>query len=116
MITFGKGFVGGVGAGILTVALPPIGVLMLGAGVVAGVRLALTDPGKRAYVLDLVAGFLLGLGALLLYGSWNVFAACRETTDFCGNANVVPILTAGIVVVAAGCAAAIASVRWTRNR
>lgn len=114
MVTFVKGYVGGVGAGILTVALPPIGVLMLGAGAVATARVALTDPGKRPHVLVLCGGFLLGLGALLLYGSWNVIAACRETTDFCGNANVVPLLTAGIVVVAAGCVAVVAAFRASR--
>lgn len=116
LLTFVKGLAGGIGGGVLTVALPPVGMLMLVAGAVAAGRSVTTEPSKRAEVLVLSAGFLLGLGALFLYGSWNVIAACQDTTDFCGNANVVPLLVAGIAAFAAGCLATIGSSRATRHR
>lgn len=116
LLTFAKGLVGGIGGGVLTVALPPVGVVMLVAGAVVAGRAIVTEPSKRTEVLVLSAGFLLGLGALLLYGSWNVISACQDTTDFCGNANVVPLLVAGIAAVAAGFLAAIGSIRAARRR
>lgn len=116
LATFAKGLLGGIGGGVLTAVLPAVGVLMLGVGAVVAGRAVMTQPSRRTEVLVLSAGFLLGLGALLLYGSWNVISACQETTDFCGNANVAPLLVAGIAVFAAGCLAAIGSWQATRGR
>ena len=60
------------------------------------------DAAERPRHLSTAAGFLIGSGALFLYGSWNTISACTETSDFCGNANVVPLLAAAIGLLAVG--------------
>jgi hypothetical protein len=100
----------------LTVAVPPVGVLLIVVGAIAAARSALSEPWKRMQLLSLGAGFLLGIGAVFLYGSWNVVSACSETRDFCGNANVVPLLTAAIFALALGGTAASVSLLANRRR
>lgn len=113
--TYLKGVIGGLGGGLLTVVLPPVGVLLLGAGAVAASRAAIRNPSGRLRLLVVVAGFMTGLGILLLYGSWNLVSACRDTTDFCGNANVGPFVVVSMVIMAVGSLATVAAVRAAKR-
>jgi hypothetical protein len=59
-----------------------------------------------------LAGTLIGVGALLVYGVINTVTACFDTDDFCGNANVWPLGALALVTVGTGTvAAAVAVVR-----
>ena len=52
-----------------------------------------------------LAGTLVGAGAILLYGAINTVAACINTDDFCGNANVWPLGALAVVTIGAGATA-----------
>jgi uncharacterized membrane protein len=55
----------------------------------------------------LLAGALVGAGAIFLYGVINTIAACIVTDDFCGNANVWPLAVIALVTIGGGVAAAV---------
>ena len=58
------------------------------------------------------AGTLIGVGAFLSYGTVNTVAACINTDDFCGNANVWPLGALAAVTLGTGAiAAAVAAFR-----
>lgn len=58
------------------------------------------------------AGTLIGAGALLLFGAVNTVAACINSDDFCGNANVWPLGALAVVTIGAGAiATAVAALR-----
>lgn len=61
-----------------------------------------------------VAGILIGAGSLFLFGVFNTWAACRQTDDFCGNANVQPLLVLATAFLALGSAAGAGS--WRADR
>ena len=96
--------------GLLTSLSPVIAVvaiLMVLVAVVIGV-LRRVDSSR---IIQL-AGTLIGVGALLVYGVVNTMTACFETDDFCGNANVWPLGALAVVTVGAGTvAAAVAVIR-----
>ena len=52
-----------------------------------------------------MAGVLVGAGAVLLLGTFNTVAACLDTDDFCGNANVWPLAAFAVFTIGAGVAA-----------
>jgi hypothetical protein len=114
-LAFGKGAIGGVGAGMLVAMVPIVGAIGLVLALLMATRIALRQTERRVEVLVVGSGFMLGLGALLLYGSWNVITACRETSDFCGDANVVPLLVGAIVVLVVGGAGTLWSLRVVRQ-
>ena len=59
-----------------------------------------------------LAGTLIGVGAVLVYGVVNTVTACFDTDDFCGNANVWPLGALAVVTVGVGAvAAAVAIIR-----
>jgi hypothetical protein len=59
-----------------------------------------------------LAGTLVGVGAILVYGVVNTVTACLDTDDFCGNANIWPLGALAVVTVGAGTvAAAVALIR-----
>ncbi len=118
-VGFLTGLLGGVAGGLLTIILPVVGVGLLAVGVVAALINAMASAASRPRQLSTAAGFLIGSGALFLYGSWNTISACAGTDDFCGNANVVPLLAATIALLVVGfllAAGAVASARGTRSR
>lgn len=89
-IPFGRWLPLGIGTGVLLglfTSLSPV-VALIGVGLVAvmtalGVRRR-DNPARSV----LLAGTLLGAGATLLFGAINTVAACMNTDDFCGQANV----------------------------
>jgi hypothetical protein len=91
--------------GLLTSLSPFIAI----AAILALVVWTLINVGRRRETSRtmLLAGTLLGAGAVLLFGALNTVAACVDTSDFCGNANVWPmgafaVVTIGVGTVAAG--------------
>jgi apolipoprotein N-acyltransferase len=111
---FLAGLVIGLVVGLLAVIVPVMGFVLLVAGVVAALVSAWGDRTARTRGLSAAAGFLMGLGALFLWGSWNTISACVQTDDFCGDANVVPLLALAIALLVVGlviAAVAVVSVR-----
>ena len=99
---FLAGLVIGLVVGLLAVIVPVMGFLLLVAGVVAALVSAWGDRATRTRGLSTAAGFLIGLGGLFLWGSWNTISACEQTDDFCGDANIVPLLALAIALLLAG--------------
>jgi hypothetical protein len=96
--------------GLLTSLSPVIAVVAMVAVLVA----AVIDILRRADSSRLIqlAGTLVGVGAILVYGVVNTVTACLDTDDFCGNANIWPLGALAVVTVGAGTvAAAVALIR-----
>ena len=96
--------------GLLTSLSPVIALAAMVAVLVAVVfgLLRRSDPSR---IIQL-AGTLIGVGALLVFGVVNTVTACFDTDDFCGNANVWPLGALALVTVGAGTiAAAVAVIR-----
>jgi hypothetical protein len=99
---FVAGLVGGAAAGFVTALMPVAGLVLLAIGVIAAIVGAITVPATRPKRLATAAGFLISSGGVFLYGSLNVISACQQTEDFCGDANVNPLLITAIVLLALG--------------
>ena len=116
---FLAGLLVGAAGGLLTDLMPVVGLGLLTLGVFTALIRAKTSAPARSRELSTAAGFLIGLGAIFLYGSWNTISACTRTDDFCGNSNVVPLLAAAIALLVVGfvmAAGAVASARGTWPR
>lgn len=99
---FALAVVVGVLIGLLTAFLPVVGLpLAIGTPVVLSVRAFPAGPATRIYLAE-VAGVLIGVGTIFLYGASNTIAACQQTDDFCGNANVLPLLGLALGMLALG--------------
>ena len=97
-------FVLGVATGLLLgilISVSPfaaiVAILAVLVGAVIGVGRR-ADPSRTM----LMAGTLVGAGAFLFYAAINTVAACLNTDDFCGNANVWPMGALAVVTVGAG--------------
>jgi hypothetical protein len=111
---FLAGLVVGLVCGLLAVIVPVMGFVLLVAGVVAALVSAWGNPVARMRGLSTTAGFFIAMGGLFLWGSWNTISACAQTDDFCGDANVVPLLGLAVALLVAGLvigAGAVASLR-----
>jgi hypothetical protein len=96
--------------GLLTSLSPVIAVVAMLAVLVA-VVIGLVRRTDSSRIVQL-AGTLLGVGALLVYGVVNTVTACLDTDDFCGNANVWPLGALAVVTVGVGTvASAVAVIR-----
>jgi len=94
--------------GLLTSLSPVIAVLatlMVLLAVVVGV-LRRADSSR---IISL-AGTLIGVGAVLLFGVITTATACFDADDFCGNANVWPLGALAMVTVGAGTVATVVAV------
>jgi hypothetical protein len=113
---FLAGLLLGLAGGLLTDLMPVVGLGLIVLGVITLLIRAKAVAGARPRELATAGGFLIGSGALFLYYSWNTISACANTDDFCGNANVVPLLAAAIVLLVVGfvmAGGAVASARRT---
>jgi hypothetical protein len=94
------GIATGLLVGLLT-SLSPflaiVAIVVVLVGTVMSVRQR-ADPSRTMQL----AGTLVGAGAILLYGAINTVAACINTDDFCGNANVWPLGALAVVTIGAG--------------
>jgi hypothetical protein len=98
----------------MLLVMPVFGLVLVGAGLIAAVGRVLASRGDKWRPLSTIAGFLVGFGALLLLGSVNTIAACAPTADFCGDANVAPLLIFAIAVLLSG--ASVALIAWRTAR
>jgi hypothetical protein len=60
-------------------------------------------------------GVLVGAGALFLYGVVNTVVACARTSDFCGQANVLPLFAVAVVMLGTGGLVAAAASKHARG-
>lgn len=82
----------GLAAGLLVAVglslMPPLAIaVVVGAMLYGPVAIWRHDASQAAFV----GGLLVGAGLVLAYGSVSTYAACRTTTDFCGNTNLLPL-------------------------
>ena len=99
--------------GVLTSLLPVIAVAVVGVLVVlTWISLARGSAGSARAVST--AGVLIGVGALLLYGAVSTITACSQTDDFCGHANVTPLLLLAIAAEGTGLVASGVAARARR--
>ena len=94
--------------GLLTSLSPVIAVVAI-LVVLVGAVMGILRRADSSRVIHL-AGTLVGVGALLVYGVVNTMTACFDTDDFCGNANVWPLGALAVVTVGAGAVAAVVAV------
>jgi hypothetical protein len=103
------GFLIGLLLGLISVELLPIALALVPLALLAS-ALALRSVPLDRPVSAGIAGFLLGVGAVLLFGALNTFAACAGTEDFCGNANIAPLFALALFTLACGALASILTV------
>jgi hypothetical protein len=106
---FFAGLLTGLVLGLVSVVLLPIALALVPLALLASAR------ALRAVPLDGpssagIAGFLLGVGAVLMFGALNTFGACSGTEDFCGNTNIVPLFAFALITLTCGALASILSV------
>lgn len=63
----------------------------------------------------MLAGTALGSGLALLWGVVRTVQSCSQTADFCGDANVWPLLALSVVAVLTGLAGATVSIARARR-
>jgi hypothetical protein len=103
------GFATGLLLGLVTSLSPVIAIVAILAVLVGTVLNVRRADASRSMQL---AGTLVGAGAVLSYGAINTVAACINTADFCGNANVWPLGVLAVVTIGTGTvAAAVAALR-----
>ena len=93
---------------IATGVVPSIAFVLAPVLIVAFVVIVVSRPVRNAN-LAAFAWLLIGAGGAFLYGVVNTVAACQGTADFCGSANVIPLLAlaAGLIPVGSLLAAAV---------
>jgi len=106
---FFAGLVVGLLSGLVSLVLLPIALALIPLGFLASV-MALREVPLNRPVSAGIAAFLLVVGAVLMFGALNTFAACAGTEDFCGNANIVPLFALASVTLAYGVFASILTV------
>ena len=115
---FGVAIAVGVLLGVL-IDLWPFAAFPLAALTVAALLvLTLVRKPLDEYRLSEVAGVMLGLGGLFLYGVTRGLVLCGQSADFCGNANLVPLasLTVGLLFFGTVAAAVAYARRRTPSR
>ncbi|MBA2717848.1 MAG: hypothetical protein H0U52_01205 [Chloroflexi bacterium] len=101
------GIAAGALLGLLTSIAPVISIIAIGALVIATwIGLAV----RRRRMASL-AGMVLGSGLFLLWGAYTTIQACSLTSNFCGDANVVPLIAFSVAGVSTGVFASIVSLR-----
>jgi hypothetical protein len=91
----------GLFSGVVGAVVPVYGFPLLLFAAIAGLTFKPRAPG--------LAGILIGAGSVFGYGVYNTWAACRQTDNFCGGANIQPLLTLAVAMVVLGFATGVAS-------
>ena len=106
----GVGIGAGVLLGLLTSLIPIVAIIGIGALVIATwIGLAV-----RRRRMGLLAGATLGSGLFLLWGAYTTIQSCSQTSNFCGDANVLPLLAFAAAGVGTGVVASLVSLRRAR--
>jgi hypothetical protein len=90
-------FVLGVLIGLISGVAISLGILGIVIALVIPVMLGLTTPRFAA-----MSGALIGLGGEWLLLALNSAISCAKTEDFCGQANIVPIVALAIAILGSG--------------
>jgi hypothetical protein len=107
--SFVLGVVTGVVLGLRTSRSPVIAIAAILAVFVATV-ISVGQRREPTRTIQL-AGALVGAGAVLAFGTFNTVAACVDTEDFCGNADVWPLGAFAVVTIGMGAMATVAALR-----
>lgn len=102
------GLVLGLTSGILAVR---IGILGGSLAALVIIVLSIMVPPRFAAL----AGAAGGIGAFWLYGTIDTAAKCQGTPDYCGNANLMPLLSVSLAALAVSMLAAVATIRRQRQ-
>ena len=95
--------------GLICVALMPIALALVPLALLASAGALREVPLNRPLSAG-IAGVLLGVGAVLMFGALNTFAACVGTEDFCGNTNIAPLFAFALITLTCGVLASILTV------
>ena len=106
------GIATGILLAVLTSFIPVVAILGI-AALMAATWFALAR-GRPHEQLASLGGMSLGAGIVLLYGAVSTVVSCSQTANFCGNANVVPLVALALGAVASGLFASITLVRTRR--
>lgn len=99
---FAVALVAGLVAGYIAARIPVLGLpFALAAPILLTVRAAREDQRSPQRFAE-ISGVLLGTGGVFLLGALNTVAACLPTSDFCGEANVAPLLALALVMLVLG--------------
>ncbi len=112
----GSGLALGVATGLvlgLLTSLSPVIAIVAILALLVGAVISVGRHQEPTHTIQM-AGALMGAGAVLLYGTYNTVAACFDTPDFCGNANVWPLGAFAVVTVVIGAAAGVVALRTAR--
>ena len=102
--------------GLVSVVFLPIALALVPLALLASVMALRAVPPDRPRSAG-IAGVLLGVGAVLMFGAVNTFTACAGTEDFCGNANIMPLFAFGFFTLTCGAVAAVlTTVRSSKPR
>jgi hypothetical protein len=103
----GVGVAGGVVLALLMSLIPVAAVLAICILVITTwIQLA-----RRREQVAMLAGATLGSGLALLFLVTTTVQSCSQTSDFCGNANVVPLMALAAIALGSGLVASIATFR-----
>ncbi len=103
----GLGVAGGVVLAMLMSLIPVAAVLAICILVITTwIQLA-----RRREQVAVLAGAMLGSGLALLFLVTTTVQSCSQTSDFCGNANVVPLMALAAIALGSGLVASIATFR-----
>lgn len=86
---------------IVTVVFPASAYVLAPALILTLAAILLSRPIRYSRVA-VFGGVLFGAGALYLYGVVNTVVACAPTSDFCGQANVVPLFALAVAMLGTG--------------
>lgn len=99
------GLLTGMVSGVVGIVIGLLGVLL---ALVVTIAVGIGDR-----TLGRIAGGLIGVGVIWLLLTGQTIQACSATDDFCGHANVVPLLGFSSAIVAVGCIFGLTA--WWRN-
>ena len=108
------GFLLGAVLGVLGVSFAPVVVVLMPVLALVVSVMALRESPSAIRRSAGGAGLLFGLGAVFAYGVGNTFLACQGTDDFCGNANILPLLALAVFTLA--CGIALTALTFLRSR
>lgn len=100
--------------GLITGVLPVAAFLVVPALLAAFAAILIPRP-LRFDRLATFGGILIGGGAFYTYGVVNTVLACLGTSDFCGRADVLPLIVVAASLLAAGTLVAVSAGRRARR-
>jgi len=88
--------------GLLTVSLMPVVGVVFVIGMLVATGASIVRKGRDDRATAYPSGALVGVGGLFLLGVINTTASCIDTADFCGQANLAPLLVLALAALGIG--------------